>query len=150
MWACKSRPYGAQKAPVSETPEGRSIVVLAKQGCGLRGRAVTDVDFVPFTAQTRISSVNMPDSRQIRKVDLPAARVARWATPRPSVRGARRHRRQAILPRPLTGHPYRTCNSTRKQYVPDMLRTGGISCRGICVRSPTETPTSASCSPMVS
>jgi high-affinity K+ transport system ATPase subunit B len=78
MWACKSRPYGAQKAPVSETPEGRSIVVLAKQGCGLRGRAVTDVDFVPFTAQTRMSSVNMPDSRQIRKVDLPAARVARW------------------------------------------------------------------------
>jgi hypothetical protein len=50
MWACKSRPYGAQKAPVSDTPEGRTIVVLAKQGCGLRGHAVTDVDFVRHRA----------------------------------------------------------------------------------------------------
>jgi len=43
-----------------ETPEGRSIVVLAKEKYGLRGRdlAQHDTTFVPFTAQTRMSGVN--------------------------------------------------------------------------------------------
>jgi K+-transporting ATPase ATPase B chain len=51
-----------------ETPEGRSIVVLAKEKYGLRGRdlAATDATFVPFTAQTRMSGVNF-DGREIRK-----------------------------------------------------------------------------------
>ena len=51
-----------------ETPEGRSIVVLAKEKYGLRGRAVHDLkaSFIPFSAQTRISGVNL-DGRQIRK-----------------------------------------------------------------------------------
>jgi K+-transporting ATPase ATPase B chain len=51
-----------------ETPEGRSIVVLAKEKYGIRGRDLADhsVTFVPFTAQTRMSGVNMP-GRQIRK-----------------------------------------------------------------------------------
>ncbi len=57
-----------------ETPEGRSIVVLAKQAYGLRGRDVTDVEFVPFTAQTRMSGVNLPDGRQIRKGAASAVR----------------------------------------------------------------------------
>ena len=40
-----------------ETPEGRSIVVLAKEKYGLRGRDLTTAhaQFVPFTAQTRMS-----------------------------------------------------------------------------------------------
>ena len=44
-----------------ETPEGRSIVVLAKDKYGLRGRelGVHDAQFVPFTAQTRMSGVNL-------------------------------------------------------------------------------------------
>ena len=49
-----------------ETPEGRSIVVLAKERFGLRGRAVSPgpelhdgMHFVPFTAQTRISGVDL-------------------------------------------------------------------------------------------
>src|ERR1044072_2500504 len=44
-----------------ETPEGRAIVVLAKEKYGLRGRelAPTDVTFVPFAAQTRMSGVNL-------------------------------------------------------------------------------------------
>ena len=44
-----------------ETPEGRSIVVLAKEKYGLRGRelAPADVTFVPFAAQTRMSGVNL-------------------------------------------------------------------------------------------
>jgi K+-transporting ATPase ATPase B chain len=51
-----------------ETPEGRSIVVLAKERYGLRGRdlAVHEAVFVPFTAQTRMSGVNL-DGREIRK-----------------------------------------------------------------------------------
>ncbi len=51
-----------------ETPEGRSIVVLAKSKYNLRGRDVNKMhaEFIPFTAQTRISGVNY-DGRQIRK-----------------------------------------------------------------------------------
>ena len=51
-----------------ETPEGRSIVVLAKEKYGLRGREVNGLGatFVPFTAQTRMSGVNI-NGRQIRK-----------------------------------------------------------------------------------
>jgi K+-transporting ATPase ATPase B chain len=59
----------AQLASLSdETPEGRSIVVLAKDKYGLRGREIENLHatFVPFTAQTRMSGVNM-DHRQIRK-----------------------------------------------------------------------------------
>ncbi len=51
-----------------ETPEGRSIVVLAKEKYGIRGRELSDKDaaFVPFTAQTRMSGVNL-EGREIRK-----------------------------------------------------------------------------------
>jgi len=51
-----------------ETPEGRSIVVLAKEQYGIRGREMADKDavFVPFTAQTRMSGINL-NGRQIRK-----------------------------------------------------------------------------------
>ena len=51
-----------------ETPEGRSIVVLAKEKYGLRGREMTSLaaSFVPFTAQTRMSGVDIGD-RRIRK-----------------------------------------------------------------------------------
>jgi K+-transporting ATPase ATPase B chain len=51
-----------------ETPEGRSIVVLAKERYGLRGRELAshEAHFVPFTAQTRMSGVNL-DNREIRK-----------------------------------------------------------------------------------
>jgi potassium-transporting ATPase ATP-binding subunit len=51
-----------------ETPEGRSIVVLAKERYGLRGRdlASHEAHFVPFSAQTRMSGVNL-DDREIRK-----------------------------------------------------------------------------------
>ncbi len=56
-----------------ETPEGRSIVVLAKEKYGLRGRdlAAQDTVFVPFTAQTRMSGVNF-DGREIRKGSVDA------------------------------------------------------------------------------
>jgi potassium-transporting ATPase ATP-binding subunit len=51
-----------------ETPEGRSIIVLAKEKYGLRGRELQphEAHFIPFTAQTRMSGVNY-DRREIRK-----------------------------------------------------------------------------------
>jgi potassium-transporting ATPase ATP-binding subunit len=49
-----------------ETPEGRSIVVLAKERYGLRGRELDGATFVPFTAQTRMSGVDV-DGRRLRK-----------------------------------------------------------------------------------
>jgi K+-transporting ATPase ATPase B chain len=51
-----------------ETPEGRSIVVLAKQRFNLRERnlAQLEASFVPFSAQTRMSGVNL-GSREVRK-----------------------------------------------------------------------------------
>ena len=51
-----------------ETPEGRSIVVLAKQRFGLRERDIhaLGATFVPFSAQTRMSGVNL-GTRQVRK-----------------------------------------------------------------------------------
>ncbi|MEV8336769.1 potassium-transporting ATPase subunit KdpB [Streptomyces niveus] len=52
-----------------ETPEGRSIVVLAKEKYGLRERRQGELgqaDWVPFTAQTRMSGVDV-DARKIRK-----------------------------------------------------------------------------------
>jgi K+-transporting ATPase ATPase B chain len=51
-----------------ETPEGRSIVVLAKGKYGLRGRELSshEASFIPFTAQTRMSGVDF-DHREIRK-----------------------------------------------------------------------------------
>jgi K+-transporting ATPase ATPase B chain len=48
-----------------ETPEGRSIVVLAKEKYNLRGRDLAGIhaEFVPFSAQTRMSGVNLPGTR---------------------------------------------------------------------------------------
>ncbi len=59
----------AQLASLSDgTPEGRSIVVLAKDRYGMRGRDMGSLNaaFVPFTAQTRMSGVDIGD-RRIRK-----------------------------------------------------------------------------------
>ncbi len=68
----------AQLASLSdETPEGRSIVVLAKEKYNLRGRDLSSIhaEFVPFTAQTRMSGVNLPGTR-IRKGSVDA--IARF------------------------------------------------------------------------
>jgi len=61
-----------------ETPEGRSIVVLVKDKYGLRGRELASFNptFVPFTAQTRMSGVDL-DGQEIRKGAYDA--VAKYA-----------------------------------------------------------------------
>lgn len=63
-----------------ETPEGRSIVVLAKEQFALRGRelAAPHANFVPFSAKTQMSGVDFPENgamRQIRKGSAEAVRV---------------------------------------------------------------------------
>ena len=60
-----------------ETPEGRSIVVLAKEQYGLRGRELSELDatFIPFSATTRMSGVDF-DGKQYRKGAADA--VKRW------------------------------------------------------------------------
>jgi K+-transporting ATPase ATPase B chain len=64
-----------------ETPEGRSIVVLAKQQFNLRGRemAAPHAHFVPFTAQTRMSGVDFPavDGQPARTIRKGAAEAIR-------------------------------------------------------------------------
>jgi K+-transporting ATPase ATPase B chain len=80
----------AEAAQVSsladETPEGRSIVVLAKERFSIRERSLTEgeAQFVAFTAQTRMSGIDF-DGHQIRKGAADA--VARWtgADPAPEV-----------------------------------------------------------------
>ena len=64
-----------------ETPEGRSVVVLAKNDFGIRERSAGELPgtvFVPFTAQTRMSGVDLADGREVRKGA--AASVANWIT----------------------------------------------------------------------
>ena len=58
-----------------ETPEGRSIVVLAKERYGLRERELSGATLVPFTAQTRMSGVDI-EGRSIRKGATDSVR--RW------------------------------------------------------------------------
>src|ERR1700750_2632546 len=61
------------------TPEGRSIVVLAKNDFGLRERTEGELrgaEFVEFSAQTRMSGVDLADGREVRKGA--AASVAQW------------------------------------------------------------------------
>jgi len=62
-----------------ETPEGRSIVVLAKERFGLRERDIEKMRgrFVPFTAQTRMSGMDV-EGRRIRKGSTDA--IARWVS----------------------------------------------------------------------
>ena len=94
-----------------ETPEGRSIVVLAKEKYGLRGRELSPqhATFVPFTAQTRMSGVDLHVPRPA-LVDVgggvgrPAtATSARSARARPTRSRNGSSRRAAPCPRQLAG-----------------------------------------------
>jgi K+-transporting ATPase ATPase B chain len=62
-----------------ETPEGRSVVVLAKERFNIRERGAGELPgavFVPFTAQTRMSGVDLADGREVRKGA--ASAVSNW------------------------------------------------------------------------
>jgi K+-transporting ATPase ATPase B chain len=85
-----------------ETPEGRSIVVLAKEKYGIRGRDVGQLHahFVPFTAQTRMSGVDM-DGSAIRKgaIDAVLAHIGVTGALRPGVNAESARELQAIAER---------------------------------------------------
>jgi K+-transporting ATPase ATPase B chain len=65
-----------------ETPEGRSVVVLAKERFGLRERTEGElghVEFIPFTAQTRMSGVDIREGASVRSLRKGAvSAVATW------------------------------------------------------------------------
>ena len=89
----------AQLASLSdETPEGRSIVVLAKEKYGIRGREMAPMDahFIPFSAQTRMSGIDFEGS-VIRKGAVDAVLAFVGAPAAAASRRRRRgcHRRQA-------------------------------------------------------
>ena len=70
-----------------DTPEGRSIVVLAKEHLGIRGseiRAPEGSIFIPFSAETRMSGISW-DTREIRKGSFEAIRdfIAQWGADMP-------------------------------------------------------------------
>ena len=78
----------AQLASLSdETPEGRSITVLAKEKYGIRGRdmAPMNAHFIPFSAQTRISGVDVEGS-SIRKGAVDAVLAQCPSAPAPAVK----------------------------------------------------------------
>ena len=73
-----------------ETPEGRSIVVLAKEKYGLRGRELSpqQATFVPFTAQTRMSGVDLHVQRAALVMAGAGAGRRRWRDVREIRKGA--------------------------------------------------------------
>ena len=78
-----------------ETPEGRSIVVLAKEKYGIRGRDIHELGakFIPFTAQSRMSGVEIDGSGSARARSMPSSIISRRRRPRPGSRrrpGAKR------------------------------------------------------------
>ena len=62
-----------------ETPEGRSIVVLAKEKYGLRGRELSAyaATFIPFSAVTRMSGVDLEAVISVRALSMPSPNTAR-------------------------------------------------------------------------
>ena len=89
-----------------ETPEGRSIVVFAKQEYGLRARTpgeLAGAEWVEFTATTRMSGVNLGDGHQLRKGAT--ASVAEWIRSQGGV-GTRCPRRDRRSRSPLPAAPH--------------------------------------------
>src|SRR5579875_3216626 len=85
-----------------ETPEGRSIVVLAKQKYGLRGREMAPLNarFVPFSAQTRMSGIDV-DGSAIRKGAVDAIIAFIEGGGEPDRRGAAAGLRTALRAAPV-------------------------------------------------
>ena len=99
-----------------ETPEGRSIVALSKEKYGLRGRemAETYATFIPFTAQTRMSGVDLYDERHA----PPAARHSPAGTARGTV---------AVAPRAIAedAKPIRCIRKGAAESVAKYVRDNG-------------------------
>ena len=81
-----------------ETPEGRSIVVLAKEKYGIRGREMAELHatFVPFTAQSRMSGVDAGGSSSVRKGAVDA--ILNYVTDRAALTAASGSAARVIQP----------------------------------------------------
>src|SRR6476659_8985785 len=89
----------AQLATLAEeTPEGRSIVVLAKEKYGIRGRDIHEIGakFIPFTAQSRMSGVEINGS-WIRKGAIDSILdYLKTSAPKPASAGAAASRKETV------------------------------------------------------
>ena len=117
-----------------ETPEGRSIVVLAKEQYGLRGRDLAghDANFIAFTAETRMSGVDL-DGREFRKGAADAVRrdvEDRGGTlPRDLAEHGRRHRaRRLDAARRLRGLRACSASSSSRTSSRKASRSASSSC----------------------
>ncbi len=92
-----------------ETPEGRSIVVLAKQQFNLRGREVAEphARFVPFTAQTRMSGVDFFDGaeRAAAGPRIAEIRRPRWKRSRANAAPEPLHRSAGVSAKAASSRP---------------------------------------------
>lgn len=59
--------YAVISSLKDDTPEGKSVVELGERLSGKHQEAIPDAEFIEFTAQTRMSGVNLPDGTRIRK-----------------------------------------------------------------------------------
>ena len=122
------------------TPEGRSIVVLAKNEFGLRERSEGELqgaEFVEFTAQTRMSGIDLADGSQVRKGAASLGRPSGSATtaaPRPtSSAGWSTASRRSAAPRwwspsGPTAPPGRSASSTSRTSSRRASPSGSPSC----------------------
>jgi len=111
-----------------ETPEGRSIVVLAKRVYGLRERQpgeLATAHFVPFTAQTRMSGVDLDGGRRVRKGA--AAALMKWVRDKRGGTPPRRSARSSTASPPPVGRrwssPSASRDSPRGRWVSSTSRT---------------------------
>ena len=134
----------AQMASLAdETPEGRSIVVLAKEKYGIRGRELAEIkaSFIPFTAQSRMSGVEVGGSwvrkgavdailgflnapAATRRRRAPSARCSRRSAPMPCARSTRSPRRSPNRAARRSPSP-RTASCSASIHLKDIVK-GGI------------------------
>ena len=107
-----------------ETPEGRSIVVLAKERYGLRGRDLQGAELVPFTAQTRMSGVEVgrPQHSQGRRRRDPP--LGRGAGRRDAARSSERRRRNRLAPAARRSWSPRTAQALGVVHLKDIVKDG--------------------------
>ena len=132
-----------------ETPEGRSIVVLAKEKYGIRGRELADVraHFIPFTAQSRMSGVETGGS-WIRKGAVEAILgYLHASSPVMAVSGAVRGRSRAGLDRSgARDHRHRGCHRESRRHAA-RGRQGRPHCSASSTSRTSSRAASASASP---
>ncbi len=133
---CRRTPTLADAAQLSsladETPEGRSIVVLAKERYGIRERELQGATLVAFTAETRMSGVDLQDGRasaraQPTRCDAGSrsrAAPCRPRSARPSTRSRARAGRRSSSPRRRRARGTPPARALGVIYLKDIVKPG--------------------------